>query len=329
MKTFIALVLIVLSGLILSCGGGGGGGSDTENQPLEYTGPTTPAVISDANAKAIAEGAFSGGTAASAFALSATSKNSQTRTFQYVVSQNLYSLSRPFSKASFKIVVDAKNPTATEWLAPLATSNESGTIDGDCGGSASYNLGVDDQTGDFTGSFVFSDYCDAGVTINGSATVDGTIDLVEGEIITMNFTFDKIQSADVVLQGEVGVDNSAYPPTSSTIFNMLLQNTATKKVYKYENYVLTGIEGAVYIAFDLTGTFYDPDNGYVTVGTPVDFLVGIDDEWPLSGEMLCTGANGGQAKLTALNVTTYNISVDSNGDGTFETVLGPFFWTDF
>jgi hypothetical protein len=336
MKKTFAILIVIFSSLIIACGGSGGGsngggdgGGTAPPADIQYTGLTTPAVITNSNATAISEGAFSGGTAASAFALSATSEeNPSAASAAYAGSQSLYGLSRVFSESASKISVNTKAPNASERFAPLATTTESGTINGDCGGSATYSFKVDDQTGAFSGTFVFSNYCDAGTTINGSTTVNGTMDLVDEVIVTINYTFNGMQSSDVVLKGTVGIDDSGYPPNSSTTFNLLVQNTANSKVYKYDNYVLSGTEVDASISFDMTGTYYDPDYGYVAVTTPVDFIVGIDDDWPSSGEMLCVGANASRTKLTALNITTYNVSVDSNGDGIYETVLGPFNWSD-
>ena len=328
MKKTISLLLLILSSLILACGGGGGGSDGGGSGGIAYTGPTTPAVITNTNAEVIAEGAFSGGTTASGFALSATSEANPPAASPYAGSQSLYSLSKAFSESASKISVTTKARNASERFAPVLTSTDSGTINGGCGGSAKYNLKVNDQTGNFTGSFLFSNYCDAGTTINGSTTVSGTIDLVSQTIITIKYTFNNIQSSDVVLHGTVNVDDSGYPPNSTTTFNMLAKNISTSKVYKYDNYVLSGTEGQTDIAFDMTGTFYDPDYGYVTVSTPVDFVVGMNDDWPSSGEMLCVGANAGQTKLTAVNITTYKVSVDPNGDSTFETEFGPHNWSD-
>lgn len=326
------LLIFCFSLIGMGCGGGGGGSSEgggggESNGSIEYTGLTTPAVITNANAREITEGAFSGGSAAAEFGLASTSESNSPASTSYSDGQSLYSLSRAFSESTSKISINTKTPNASERFA-LAISTESGTIDGDCGGSATYNFQVNDQTGEFTGTFVFSNYCDAGTTINGSTTVSGTIDLVEDTITTITYTFDQIEFADVILKGTINIDDSDYPPNSSTTFNMLIENVSNSKVYKFENYLLSSTEDDTSIAFEMTGTYYDPDYGYVTVSTPVDFIVGIDDEWPSSGEMLCVGANGGQTKLTALDNGTYNISVDSNGDSAFETVLGPYNWSD-
>lgn len=328
MKKPIPVLLLVFSSLILACSSGGGGSNGGgDGSAIQYIGLTTPAVITDANAEAIAQGAFSGGTAASEFALASAGEANASIDPSHSSRQSLYGLSKAFSESTSNIIINTKAPNVSKRFV-LATSTESGTINGDCGGSATYNLTVDDQTGDFTGTFVFANYCDAGTTINGSTDVSGTMNLVDQTITTIEYTFNEIRTSDIVLQGTVGIDDSGYPPNSSTTFNMLAKNTSNSKVYKYDNYVLSATEGDTSITFVMTGTYYDPDYGFVTVSTPVNFIVGIDDEWPTSGEMLCVGANGGQTKLTALGITTYNISVDSNGDSIFETVLGPYNWSD-
>jgi len=48
----------------------------------------------------------------------------------------------------------------------------------------------------------------------------------------------------------------------------------------------------------------------------------------LSGQLVVTGSNGSQARLTVLSSTTFQVEIDADGDGTDESTLGPFNWTD-
>jgi hypothetical protein len=77
----------------------------------------------------------------------------------------------------------------------------------------------------------------------------------------------------------------------------------------------------------LSGRYYDPDFGYVDVSTTIPFILDYDAEWPISGELLCSGA-GSAAILTVIDATSYIVDADRNGDGVYEYNVGPFLWAD-
>jgi len=56
-----------------------------------------------------------------------------------------------------------------------------------------------------------------------------------------------------------------------------------------------------------------------TASTP--FKSGYDDDYFYAGEMLITGACGSRVLFTVLDGATVRLSVDTNGDGTYETVV--------
>ncbi len=60
-------------------------------------------------------------------------------------------------------------------------------------------------------------------------------------------------------------------------------------------------------------------SGVVTYSTPVTFQ-GFDTGYPQTGELLVTG-DGSSARLIALDAVNVRIEIDSNDDGTVDTVI--------
>jgi hypothetical protein len=58
----------------------------------------------------------------------------------------------------------------------------------------------------------------------------------------------------------------------------------------------------------------------VDVTTPVSVVQRYADDYPSSGTMRFVGASGSALKVDALSATQVRLSVDANGDGTYETV---------
>jgi N-acetylneuraminic acid mutarotase len=76
---------------------------------------------------------------------------------------------------------------------------------------------------------------------------------------------------------------------------------------------------------EVTGTYYDPDQGYVTVSTPEPLLVSTED-WPILGALLCIGDKNTKARLTAINDYSYRIEADTNGDNVYNYDSGVLIW---
>lgn len=65
----------------------------------------------------------------------------------------------------------------------------------------------------------------------------------------------------------------------------------------------------------------------VDVSTPVSVVQRDTDDYPSSGTMRFVGASGSALKVDALSATQVRLSVDANGDGTYETVR-TMLWAD-
>jgi len=326
-STLLIPYVVIAFGIIAIVGSGGGGGTTPTPTPITYTGLTTQADVTDNNAQTLAAGAFKSGRTGSA--LSGTGAV-ETGTDENTISFRTLKVTQALEDALLQ--VDLSSVSGGPIIG--ATQSESGSVSGPCGGTASYTIQFDDQTGVFSGSFSFSNYCDGGVTISGSANFSGFLDLSDPNnptFETVTFTFTNLSDGSSTLDGTIEIDLSSSPII--VIFDTLLQDDSTEKVYwsqDYVMYVTEGVDGTGnYVDVEIiSGTYYDPDYGYVTVETTTAFRVYENNEWPSSGVMVVTGNNNKKVRLSAIDETQWQIDADLDGNGSYEWGPEVKNWTD-
>jgi hypothetical protein len=173
--------------------------------------------------------------------------------------------------------------------ATAAVSNFSDSAPGSCGGTSSISMTIDDVSYSFSGTLNFNNFCEGDITLNGSASLSGT---VSGS--TINFTMN--------------------------IASLVVSDKSTGLVYKAENYVttMTTNTSVSYMTVTISGKFYHPTYGYVLVSTPDPLRYSGASIWPYSGAIKVTedgSAPVDSATLTALNSTQYQLDVDYGNDG--------------
>ena len=306
---------VLLAVSFTACGGGGGDGGSPAG--ASYTGLITQATIDENNAEDLVTGAYQGGHTGAVIgnvgAIQTGQSGNVGRPRMLKVSQVLEDALRQ---------VDLMSRSSGTFVGIIYT--ETGMISGACGGSASYTVNVDNETGHFSGSFIFNSYCDDGVIITGGASFSGQVDVYIDELLNFSFFFNNLTvtsgSDFFTLDGDISVDVTG----SSAIMTMtMLLRDNTGEVYLVEDYNMTLTEGWNYIDIELSGTYYDPDYGYVIITTPTPFRIYHGHEYPSNGVLVVTGNTGSaggntKARLTALSPTTYQVEADTNGDGTYD-----------
>jgi hypothetical protein len=191
------------------------------------------------------------------------------------------------------------------------------TIQGPCGGT---------ETISATGTSTATSYSAAGVvTFTGFCSVgaDGTQVVANGSVaVTMSGTSDydyQMQLHADRLQLVAGGATYYYTLDYSVVVSGGYEGTATMnavfqapsgKTYRIDNYQVT--VGASGSSLYVQGRFYDPDNGYVDVTTPVLITYGscgAKGNLPLTGTLEVTGANGVYADFAPLDCTSYRVCV--------------------
>lgn len=319
-RSLLSSILVFLLAVSLnSCGGGGGSSTSSP-----YTGVTTAAVITPANADAIVRSSYQGVDASTSFAGPLRATAGEPRNASTGSSPIVLSIVQALKEISGK-ACDQRFTSGR--VAPKAVVSESGTLTDGYGGSVSYDLSVDDQTGAFTGSFSASNYHgDGGGTLSGAMTVSGTYDIAAGEFNHIDFKLMSVTvtdaSASVTVSGSVNLLNGN--PATGTV-TLYLTDNVTGKTDWIEDFTINVTEGPGYTDATLSGKIYLHDYGYVVISTSTSFRYLAGSTYPSSGTMIVTGASNGRAKLTISDSTGYTVDVDANGDGIYET-SNPHTW---
>lgn len=165
--------------------------------------------------------------------------------------------------------------------------------------------------------------------INGSVDFSGTVD-GDGNILTFSFSFNKLSSDiggdSVTMGGEMSFDVTSSPYVLT--MTLLIRNNHTNQVHWVRNYRITITEDIDCADIEMSGTFYHPDYGYVTLSTSEPLRLCGSDDYPSSGILLVTGKNGTKARLTCHSSTTYQVETDTNGDGSYDFDTGVSNWAD-
>ncbi|MFZ5594424.1 MAG: hypothetical protein ACOY4D_09255 [Pseudomonadota bacterium] len=320
LSTTAALFALVLT----ACGGGGGDGGTPPG--ISYTGLITPAAITQSNATRLAGGAYQGRTTGNA--LGGVTASAQANEMNSLATRpDTLVLSETLRNAVAKIDVTALPKADLGAAVKTETISEQGS----CGGNLSGNATYDESTGNITsGAITFNNYCEEGVTLSGRITFSGKMNLG-----TQPPTIAKLDISFISLSGKSGTDaftvsgsiaiDVTVPLQVRTTINMVSRDDTTGKVFKMENYQLLGsVNPDAWVDISMTGRFYDPDDGYVDLTTPMPFRFTINAtsvvaETPMQGELVITGDKDTKARLVAMNTADYNIDVDADGNGIYES----------
>ena len=274
-----------------------------DSQAIEYSGLTTPVTITSDNAKTIAIGSLLG--------LSPEATINRL----YAIYFSLCIL-----KTTQNVDISGLNSPRT----PAGTRTETTTISGNCNGTGTLVLNINDFTDTYDGTFIFSQYCEDHITITGNTKIFGTIDLSSGKIRTITYEFENMSIDHYLCRGEVYVDQSGA--TQIVTFDLLLKNNGSGKVYWAKDYSIhIGAITPTEFQIEVSGTFYDPGHGYVDVSTPDSFLVSTEN-YPLGGLLLCNGDSNTEVTLTSLNSFSYKIDADTPADDGYDYTSGILIW---
>ena len=295
---FSVVTFLVL--FLLGCGGGGGGDSG-----VTYTGLTTPAVITNTNAKILAEGAIGGSSTGTAFGVVSDGQEIQPN-------PTILNVARILSNIVTQLDISPSSSTL-----PGAIVTDSGSDPCLDGGSISFNLSVDDVTDDFSGTFNFINCAEGGTTINGNTTVSGTINLNSSFIEVLNFTMNPVTvvsgAESYTMSGTVRTSVSGSSAT--IVMDVRLRNNNTQMVEWINNLTISAVDNGSFLEMTITGRYYHPEHGYIDIVTNLPFQINYADQWPYAGQMTITGASGSKARVTAVSNTQYRLEVDPDGSG--------------
>jgi hypothetical protein len=322
--TLIYLLLAVSLPLsLMSCGGGGGGG-------ISYDGLTTQALVTEENATTLAVGAWMGGAIGpniDIFGAVVTGDEIHSNSISMGVMPGVFT----------NMMDDLIIPSFTGGVYAGAVEQIEETLYGSCGGTATITGSADDQTGSFSGSVNFEDFCEDAFIINGRANVSGTVDLVSEEAVRFTLTFSSLTLEDeeisMTINGSFSADYTASP--FEVTMSYVIRDNDLMKTYwlKDVSFELDG--GMDYVDItSVTGRYYDPDYGYVELSVGTTIRIYDYGYWPSSGDLVLTGAQGTsggntEALLTFESQTEFVVDADTDGDGLYDDYSsGTMLWAD-
>ena len=313
-RPLLSIIAIIMTLIIMSsCGGDSSSGPVEEQADIEYSGINDPAPLDQDNAGEIIQAALYSGYLA---------------------------LGPNFSQDSAAAHSDAPGMSLLSVLEDLAWEIEdqflrdlshSKTIAGNCPdnpGYASYTVteNVSDRT--FSGEIAFYNFCNDYVIMNGQAKIEGQFERDRDAFGRFTLTFSWLKAStgnrSYTLNGAITIVMGN--PTSTVTMNLALKDNKTGTIYKLEDFEVVITRETGYAEYEMSGKFYHPDYGHVTVSTPAAVRIYYGDEYPSSGTLSVTGQNQTTAQMAFLTETTYKIEVDLDGDGVFDWDSGELSW---
>jgi hypothetical protein len=186
-------------------------------------------------------------------------------------------------------------------------------------------LTLDDVTGTFNGNFTYSNFCYDDITLTGSATISGVIDLFDLDFVSISIETNGLTTQlcgeSFTVAGRIVVTGSS--PTIVVDVDTRVRDDATGTVYWVNDLrIISTDNGGGYIDVTVAGRFYDPNFGFAVVTTTTPLRIFYFDAWPDSGVLLATGdlgVGGGstKARLSAFG-SVYTVEADTTGDGLFD-----------
>jgi len=152
--------------------------------------------------------------------------------------------------------------------------------------------------------------------LNGSLCGD---DVAYGFIFSQEFINRNTSNGSLTAEG---TDYSAY-----VLMNLAARDNLTGKTYLLDNFRISIQDWGYYAAFDISGRYYDHDDGYVTMATPIAFAIMSYSSYPYTGQFIVYGRNGTKARITAINASYCVVDADTDGNGTYDWSSGMLLWS--
>lgn len=309
-------VYLGLSVVLVACGGGGGSDSSSggSGSTSFYTGVTTQATVTAANAPDYVDLLLNQGTAQTGVGgvlvgvtttESALTSIKLTQWAGQVVSEN---------------VQDAAQQSS--YLPGVVDSSSEDCLDN---GSIDITINVNQSSGVFSGDLSFNNCTEGSSVTDGDISFSGAIDINTGEFsepLEMSFTnlslVDSEAGLDIESEGDIScdftdmIDLYVFSCTQSIEIRDNIANTG----YKFDNFTLTMTDTISSVSLELSGRVYHPDYGYVDVSTITPLTLYFEEN-PSDGVFLLEG-NNSAARITVIDNSSYMLEIDPEGDGTYE-----------
>lgn len=272
-RSLVAYLWIMLAAFALSSCGKGSHSEHPVDPSKSYKGETGKATVSSENAGGLAMGGFGGGDIAHIITSVAksdhnesndtlnTSKDIPVRQFTQIIKQSIRRM---------QIAQKARKNKAVK-------RKEEYDLSGDNGGTASYNLDFNDSTGSFKGTINYNQFTSQSVVINGIVNIIGTVDPNWNNVTQLTLSF---KSLDLnfgnpegwTLDGRLSLNTDFSSHAETLSMDLVLLDQDDDKTYWFNNYTITTHFLDNGVNQTMTGRYYDHDNGFVELTTPVSLF---------------------------------------------------------
>jgi len=317
-RSKLMALCIILTLSLVACGGGGGGGGTSVTGPA-YTGSTTPATVSSSNVEPL------GKAAADAASQTVSSEAATGSSLFAVVVESENSIptaetTRLTVEIARKALAEIQSGTQNSVAGMVITSdqlNQEMMSNEFCGGSITVpdNTNFNGSTLDLT--MTFNDLC-YNDTINPIVIMNGTMRLIETDT-SITVIFSNLSLS--VGGGQAYTINATSTCDLSGINCTVDFEGSDGTTYRMGNLdVYEGPSG-----FDVSGTFYHPDYGSVTMTTttPMTFNCAPAPQ-PDTGELAFSGDAGTSGRILFQGCDNFTVCYS---DGVAPEVCNPqSFW---
>lgn len=295
---------------LFACGGGGSSTTPvTTPAAATYTGKTTQATVTSANATSLAK-----------VMLSNTQKGTAVKGFGATSAPKIY----PIALASILVnQASLVSVSANAQPAVGVVQAVNATINGAVSGNVVLTGQTDDVTGFGTVTFVFNQFKD-----NAATTTNGSMTLVISAS-GLSFTFAKLTITEVA--GDTLMDGTIAMTTVGNVDTLKMDFLASDSsgnqvnmknfVYVATNYVdPVTASNAGLVDESVSGQVFDSVFGFVdiTTTTPVTYAKPADLNPSGGGPVIFTGAGGTKLKLTPVDSLNVLVEADTTGDGVYD-----------
>jgi hypothetical protein len=308
-------ICVLIGSLMLGACGGGGTTAGPSTSAVSFTGNTAQATVTSANARALSVNAYQGGMSGTQLSVTGVSSPGGTASAQSSASHSL-SLATILLNAAKDTLASSAQSSAN--IAGVTTQQ---TIAGPYGGTAQYSISVNQATGAFSGTMLFSGYSgEKDSHVSGTVNFSGAYNFSTQTFASISISFAAISITEngITHTAAGSLSESWSGTTASIAMSLVLKDGQSGKTYWVKDFTITYTQDSP-PALTISGTYYDHDYGYVVISTVTPLQVSTMGGTPTAGVLLFSGKNGSKARLT-FNSSGYTVEADIDGSNNYVTV---------
>ena len=165
----------------------------------------------------------------------------------------------------------------------------------------------------------FNDCVSLDITLSGSISFSGRIDVNNLEFLQISMTFTSLTGDDgvesITISGTLNIDFS--DSTLSMLMNFVARDNTTGDVVMLEDYSVVAVDQVAEASISISGKFYEPTHGFGVITTTVPLQILYSENFPYAGQFTLAGDNS-SLRVTAINSLQYTLEVDEDGDGSYD-----------